>query len=76
MQGTQVIYLGRSIAKDGFRTFIYGSSGVKKLVKSWDEFEAHMASGVWFDTKEKAEPKKAEQSEFKEKLEARRKRGN
>lgn len=75
MQGKQVIYLGRSIARDGFRTFIYGSNGVKKLVKSWDEFEAHMASGIWFDTKDKAQPVEAEKTEFNEKLEARRKRG-
>lgn len=76
MQGKQAIYLGRSIATDGFRTFIYGSNGVKKLVKSWDEFEAHMASGIWFDTLEKAMPKKAEQTDSKDKLEARKKRGD
>jgi hypothetical protein len=48
MQGTQVQYNGRSIAKEGFRAFIYGANDAKKLVNSWDEFEAHMASGIWF----------------------------
>lgn len=52
MQGTQVIYLGRSIAKEGFRAFVYGANSQKKLVNSWHEFEAAMASGVWFPTLE------------------------
>lgn len=50
MQGQQVVYQGRSIATDGFRVFIYGSNGSKKLVNSWDEFQAHMAMGVWFSS--------------------------
>jgi hypothetical protein len=80
MQGTQVIYLGRSIAKEGFRAFIYGSQGNKKLVKNWDEFEAHMASGIWFATQNEAkqqieEQEELPQDEFKSKLEAHRKRG-
>lgn len=52
MQGTQVVYLGRSIAKEGFRAFVYGSNGRRKLVNSWDEFEICMASGIWFDSLE------------------------
>jgi len=52
MQGMQAIYLGRSIAKEGFRAFVYGPNGKKKLVNSWDEFEASMASGLWFDSVE------------------------
>lgn len=48
MQGTQVLYLGRSIAKEGFRAFVYGVNDQRKLVNSWHEFEAAMASGVWF----------------------------
>ena len=79
MQGTQVIYLGRSIAKDGFRVFIYGPNGQKKLVNSWSEFESHMASGVWFATEDEASPRLEEieppKQEFKEKLDAARKRG-
>lgn len=57
MQGTQVIYKGRSIAKEGFRAFVYGPKGLRRLVNSWDEFEAHMASGVWFSSlKDVVEP--------------------
>lgn len=54
MQGTQVIYLGRSIAKEGFRAFVYGAKGQKKLMNSWHEFENHMATGLWFARKEDA----------------------
>ena len=79
MQGTQVIYLGRSIAKEGFRAFVYGSNGQKKLVNNWNEFESHMALGTWFATQEEATPKPEEieppKQEFKEKLDAARKRG-
>jgi hypothetical protein len=58
MQGTQVVYLGRSIAKEGFRAFVYGAKDSKKLVNSWDEFEAHMATGIWFASKDDViEPK-------------------
>jgi len=96
MQGTQVVYLGRSIAKESFRAFIYGADGSKRLVNSWDEFERFMASGVWFASAEEAKPKEQElaqevveevqeepkeieaeqpKQEFKQKLEAHRKRG-
>ena len=62
MQGTQVIYLGRSIAKEGFRAFVYGANDQRKLVNSWHEYEAAMASGVWFSTKEDVvEPAPAEE---------------
>lgn len=67
------MYLGRPVAKEGFRTFIYGPNGTKKLVNSWDEYESHMESGLWFSTieaakqsvvtpvvEEKPEPKKRE----------------
>lgn len=71
MQGTQVVYLGRSIAKEGFRAFVYGAEGQKKLMNSWNEFEAAMASGLWFATKEDAiEPKPVEE----QKIEAPKKR--
>ena len=50
MQGQQVVYQGRSIATDGFRAFIYGPNGAKKLVNSWEEFEVHIALGIWFSS--------------------------
>lgn len=48
MEGTTAIYLGRIVNKENFRTFIYDSSNNKKLVNSWNEFESHMGSGLWF----------------------------
>jgi hypothetical protein len=54
MQGTQVVYNGRSIAKDGFRAFIYAADGITKLVNSWEEYIEHIASGTWFSNPEEA----------------------
>ena len=48
MKDAPAIYLGRIVSKENFRVFIYGQGGVQKLVESWDEYEEHMASGVWF----------------------------
>lgn len=59
MEGTPAVYLGRIIEKKHFRAFIYGSNGEKKLVESWDEFEANMQSGIWFATVEDAAASKA-----------------
>ena len=55
MEGIPATYLGRIVSKKNFRAFIYGENGVSKLVNSWDEFEAHMATGVWFALKEDAD---------------------
>ncbi len=49
-----VEYLGRMVAEEGFRAFIYAIDNRQKLVNSWKEFEAHMASGEWFPSKEDA----------------------
>ncbi len=54
MEGKQVVYQGRAIATDGFRTFIYSTDGFKKLVNSWDEYEAHIAMGIWFSSIDEA----------------------
>lgn len=54
MKGTPAIYLGRIVDKAHFRTKVYGPNGEKKLVESWDAFEAAMQSGVWFATMEDA----------------------
>lgn len=55
MQGSPVKYLGRSVAMEGFRAFVYGPNGQKKLVNNWSEFEIAMGSGLWFSSKEEAE---------------------
>ncbi len=54
MTGEGVQYKGRTVSKDGFRVFVYGTQGQKKLVNSWDEFERHMASGLWFPSQDEA----------------------
>lgn len=55
MKGTPAVYLGRIVNKEKFRAFIYGANGEKKLVKSWDEFESCMQSGLWFATEQYVE---------------------
>lgn len=54
MKGTPAVYLGRIVEKKHFRTFVFGTNGEKKLVESWDAFEAAMQSGIWFATQEDA----------------------
>ena len=54
MQGVPAIYMGRIVEKEHFRTFIYAPDGSSKLVESWDEYERHMETGVWFATVEDA----------------------
>ena len=49
---SEVIYNGQRIQKHHFRAFVYGLDDKTKLVNSWDEFEAHMATGLWFPSKE------------------------
>ena len=48
MNNSPAVYLGRIIPKEHFRAYIYKANGDKKLVNSWDEFEAHMETGIWF----------------------------
>jgi hypothetical protein len=55
MNGVSAVYKGRVISKEHFRVFIYAPDGSQKLVDSWDAFEKHMESGLWFDCKEKAQ---------------------
>lgn len=54
MEGTHVNYLGRVVPVHGFRAFIYGSDGGVRLVNSWESYETHISTGVWFGTKEMA----------------------
>lgn len=60
-----VKYDGRLVPQAGFRTFIYGANGETKLVNSWEEFQRHIETAIWFsDLKtaiqmmEKQKPKK------------------
>ena len=54
MKGVTAIYLGRIIDKSNFRTFIYSPDGTQKLVDSWDDYEKHIETGLWFALKEDA----------------------
>lgn len=59
MNESQVLYLGRWVSKDHFRTFVYSKDG-KKLAKSYDEYCQLISSGIW-----NAEPlKMIEESSF------------
>jgi hypothetical protein len=59
MKATPAIYLGKIVNKQNFRAFIYGADGQKRLVESWEAFEASMQSGIWFPTRKEAESCKA-----------------
>ena len=54
MDGVPANYLGRLVSKNNFRTYIYAPNGSQKLVESWDAYEQHMETGLWFATKEDA----------------------
>lgn len=47
-----VLYDGRMVSKENFRVFVYGLEGAQKVVNSWLEYEAAMASGLWFPSKD------------------------
>lgn len=51
---TMVLYDGRMMPASGFRAFIYAPDGKSKLVNSWDEFQEHMQTGIWFSDMESA----------------------
>ncbi len=46
-----VLYQGKWIPKEHFRTFVYGTKG-QKLANSYAEYEALINSGEWFISKE------------------------
>ena len=54
MKGVTAIYNGRLIDKKHFRAFIYSPDGQKRLVESWEEFEANVQTGCWFTTEKDA----------------------
>ena len=65
MQGVPAVYLGRIVSKDHFRAFIYAPNGSQKLVESWDEYEQHMKSGLWFATPEESNKKNIQEEKLK-----------
>jgi hypothetical protein len=66
MEGTPALYKGKLVRKAGFRTFIYAPDGSQKLVNSWEEFEAHMQTGLWFAEKNANIPVVKETQEIQE----------
>ncbi len=48
MEGIPATYLGRIVSKENFRVFIFDAKGTRKLVNSWEAFENHMQTGLWF----------------------------
>lgn len=49
----QVLYNDKWVDKEHFRAFVYRENE-QRLAKSYKEFEDMLASGLWFDTKEKS----------------------
>lgn len=47
----QVLYNGRWVDKEHFAVFVFNSTG-QKLVKTYDEYQDLITSGVWFSSKE------------------------
>lgn len=48
MSKEMVVYNGRVVPVRGFRTYVYGFDGQKKIVPSWAEYQEAIASGLWF----------------------------
>ena len=71
MKGTPAVYLGRIVDKKHFRAWIYGADGERRMVESWDAFEAAMQSGIWFAKLEdiQAKPKPKAKPKAKSKIE-------
>jgi hypothetical protein len=55
MKDATAIYLGKIVSKKNFRAYIYAPDLSQKLVESWDSYEKHMETGLWFPTKEDAQ---------------------
>ena len=50
MSQNPAVYQRRVVSKKHFRVFIYSATGNKKLVESWEDYERHMATGIWFSS--------------------------
>ncbi len=72
MKDVTAIYLGKIVSKKNFRAYIYAPDGSQKLVESWDSYEKHMETGLWFATKEDAELSKISSEPEKPKARSRK----
>ncbi len=50
----QFQYMGRWVDKSTFRAMVFDRNGTSQLAPSYAEYESMIASGLWFDTVEKA----------------------
>ena len=69
LQEPMVNYQGRMVPKNNFRVFIYEVNGKKRVVNSFEEYEAYLNTGKWFSMQSEAIDVKKLQDE-KEKLKA------
>ncbi len=51
-KANQVFYNDRWVDKDHFTAFVYNATE-QRLAQSYKEYETLIATGLWFDTKEK-----------------------
>ncbi len=80
MQEGTVFFEGREVPVRGFRAFVYGKNGVKKVANSWIEYQGHLATGFWFSseippTVETIEEPKVEAITLELKAKPKRKKG-
>ena len=52
----QVLYQGRWVKREHFRTFVYNGKE-QKLANSYKEYSELIESGLWFATQDEVEPK-------------------
>jgi hypothetical protein len=60
-----VDYQGRMVPKESFRAFIFNAQGEKKIVNSWDDYEAHLSTNEWFNEVPITQPLAKEKSKRK-----------
>jgi hypothetical protein len=68
MQDETVLYMGRKVPKHGFRAFLFSKDGKRMIAESYEEFEARIQTGYWFD-----KAHEEQNPEIKEELKAMRK---
>lgn len=65
-----VVYKGRKVPRQLFRTFVYDKDNNERLVKSWDEFNDAVNSGLWFVDKNDKNDKNVKSLQQMQKLTA------
>ena len=47
-----VMFQGRNVPVEGFRSFVYGPNNTQKLANNYDEYTDLISSGLWFSKPE------------------------